>query len=129
MSIRIHLRRLLRSPAFLITAILVLGLGLGVNLILFSTAYALLWRPLNFPQPGRLVTLSGRSASGELRNGVTGQDAWVLRAQSAVVEEIGLTGQRRMASLFQGDEGIEMASAAVDSGYFRALGLDRKSVV
>src|ERR1035438_245043 len=123
MSIRIHLRRLLRSPAFLITAILVLGLGLGVNLILFSTAYALLWRPLNFPQPGRLVTLSGRSASGELRNGVTGQDAWVLRAQSAVVEEIGLTGQRRMASLFQGDEAIDMASAAVDSGYFRALGL------
>jgi putative ABC transport system permease protein len=123
MSIRIHLRRLLRSRVFLATAILVLGLGLGVNMILFNTAYALFWRPLNFPQPDRLVTVKGRAASGDLVSSITGQDAWTMRAQAAVLGDIGLTGQRRLVSLFQGDEAIDMASAAVDSGYFRVLGL------
>jgi putative ABC transport system permease protein len=123
MSIRIHLRRLLRSRVFLVTAILVLGLGLGVNLILFNTAYALLWRPLNFPQPERLVTLSGRSNAGDITTAITGQDAWTLRSNPAVVAEIGLTGQWQLVSLFQGDDSVDLVSAAVDSGYFRALGL------
>jgi predicted permease len=123
MSIRIHLRRLLRSRVFLVTAILVLGLGLGVNLILFNTAYALLWRPLNFPQPERLVTLSGRSNAGETGTALTGQDAWTLQSNPAVVAEIGLSGQWQLVSLFQGDDSVDLASAAVDSGYFRALGL------
>jgi putative ABC transport system permease protein len=123
MSIQIHLRRLLRSRGFLATAILVLGLGLGVNLILFNTAYALLWRPLSFPQPDRLVTLNGRSASGHLSGALSGHEAWTLRGQPAVVGEIGLTGQRRLVSLLLGDEAIDMTAAAVDSGYFRALGL------
>jgi predicted permease len=123
MSIQIHLRRLLRSRVFLATAILVLGLGLGVNLILFNAAYALLWRPLNFAQPDRLATLDGRRTSGEMNDTITGQDAWTLRGQSAVVGEVGLLRHRGLVSLFQGDEAIDMASAAVDSGYFRVLGL------
>jgi putative ABC transport system permease protein len=123
MSIQIHLRRLLRSRVFLATAILVLGLGLGVNMILFNTVYALLWRPLNFPQPDRLVTIKGRSASGDLASAVTGEDAWTVRAQTSIAGEIGLTGGRRLVSLLHEDEAIDMASAAVDSGYFRALGL------
>jgi hypothetical protein len=42
MGFRIHIRTLLRSRAFLTTAVLLLGVGLGVNLILFNTVYALL---------------------------------------------------------------------------------------
>ncbi|MDR3698645.1 MAG: ABC transporter permease [Candidatus Sulfopaludibacter sp.] len=114
---------MLRSRGFLVTAILVLGIGLGFNLILFNTAYALLWRPLHFPQPDRLVTLSGRSESGDLSSEITGRDAWIIRSEAAVVSGIGLTGRRRLISLFQGDEGIDMPSAAVDSDYFRVLGL------
>jgi len=53
------------SRAFVIAAILVLGLGLGVNVTLFNTACALLWRPLDFPNSNRLVTLSGRSQADE----------------------------------------------------------------
>ncbi len=123
MSIRIHLRRLLRSRGFLATAILVLGLGLGFNLILFNTTYALLWRPLQFPEPDRLVTINGRSNSGDLTNAVTGQEAWMLRSETGAVSLIGLTGRRRLVSLLQGDQGIDMPSAAVDSDYFRVLGL------
>jgi predicted permease len=123
MTFRIHLRRLLRSRVFLITAILVLGVGLGVNLILFNTAYALLWRPLNFPQPERLVTLSGQSNAGNVSNALTGQDAWTLRSEGTVVAEAGLLGGWGLVSLFHGDDNVDLTSAAVDSGYFRALRL------
>jgi len=123
MSIHIHLRRLLRSRVFLVTAILVLGLGLGVNLILFNTVYALLWRPLNFPEPGRLVTMSGRSAAGERSDITTGQDAWTLQQQTAVIQECGLVSSGSLVTLSNGDESVDMTSAAVNSGYFRALGL------
>ncbi len=123
MSIHILVRRLLRSPAFLVTAILVLGLGLGVNLTLFNTVYALLWRPLGFPQPDRLVTLYGRSAGGDLSKTITGQDAWTLREQAGVIAQVGLARGGGQVTLFNGNDSLELASAAVDSGYFKALGL------
>jgi putative ABC transport system permease protein len=118
MSVHVHVRRLLRSRVFLVTAVLVLGLGLGVNTILFNTVYALLWRPLNFPQPDRLVTVHGR-----LTETVTGQDAWILRQQTATIAQAGLETSVRRVTLLDGDEPLEMPSAAVDSGYLKALGL------
>ncbi len=123
MSVHIHLRRLLRSHVFLVTAILVLGLGLGVNMILFNTVYALLWRPLNFSEPDRLVTLSGRSAAGELSTLTTGEHAWTLQQQGAVIQEMGVISRGRLVTIFIGDESVDMTSAAVNSGYFKALGL------
>jgi len=118
MSVHIHLRRLLHSRVFLATAVLVLGLGLGVNMILFNTVYALLWRPLSFPQPDRLVTVHRR-----LSDTITGQDAWILREQTATIAQAGLETSARRVTLLDGDEPLEMPSAAVDSGYFKALGL------
>lgn len=123
MSIRICLRRLLRTRIFLVTSILVLGLGLGFNLVLFNTAYALLWRPLNFPQPDKLVTLLGRSAAGDLRSAITGQQAWTLRSESAVISHIGLAGRWRSVSIVERNDTIDLAAASVDSGYFDALRL------
>jgi putative ABC transport system permease protein len=123
MSLRIHLRRLLRSRVFLITAVLAMSLGLGANIILFNAAYALLWRPLGFDRPEHLVTLQGRSTAGNLQQQLTGRDASILRQQSTVVAETGLTRNGRLVALLSGDEALEMTSAVVNSGYFRALGL------
>ena len=123
MNLQIHVRRLLRSRAFVATAVLVLGLGLGANLILFNTAYALLWRPLRFHQPDRLVTIESRSAAGDLSHVVTGKDAWTVRGQTAEVAGVGLTGRRRLVSIIQGEDATDLASAQADAGYFRVLGL------
>jgi predicted permease len=123
MSLHIHVRRLLRSRVFLATAVIVLGLGLGVNLLLFNTVYALLWRPLNYPEPGRLVTVSGRSAGGELAHMITGQNAWTVQLQTAVVRETGLAQRGSLVTLAMERDTVDLRSAAVSSGYFRALGL------
>jgi len=60
------IRRLRRSPVFAATIILVLGLGIGVNTLVFTLTDAVLLRPLPYPNPDQLVWISpGMSAKTE----------------------------------------------------------------
>ncbi len=48
-------RRLLRSPIFTATTILTLALGVGATTAIFSLVWAVLFKPLPYPEPDRLA--------------------------------------------------------------------------
>ena len=55
--IRYAVRALLRTPAVSLTALLIMALGIGATTAIFSVANAVLFRPLPFADPGRLVEI------------------------------------------------------------------------
>ena len=57
-SLRYTFRLLFKSPGFTVTAILILGFGIGVNTAIFSLIDGVLLKPLPFPNPDRLVEIS-----------------------------------------------------------------------
>lgn len=62
------IRRLVRSPAFAVTAVVTLAIGIGANTAVFSAIYSVLLTPLPFPEPDRLVHISERDEDGFARS-------------------------------------------------------------
>jgi putative ABC transport system permease protein len=56
-DLRHAVRTLRRYPGFCAVVVLTLGLGIGINTATFSVVNAVLFRPLGFPEPDRLVAL------------------------------------------------------------------------
>jgi putative ABC transport system permease protein len=54
---RFALRGLLRAPGFTLVVLLTLGLGIGANTTMFGVAEAVLWRPMPYVMPERLVQI------------------------------------------------------------------------
>src|SRR5258708_19440873 len=57
-NLRHAARALARAPGFTATVVVTLALGIGANSAVFSAIYAVVLRPLPFPQPDQLVTLA-----------------------------------------------------------------------
>ena len=57
-DLRFALRQMRRSPGFAVTAVLILGLGIAANVIVFGVLDALMLRPINVPHPDRVMTLT-----------------------------------------------------------------------
>lgn len=56
-AIRYSLRRLARQPGFTATALSLIALCLGANLLVYAVLHALLLKPLPFAEPDRLFTV------------------------------------------------------------------------
>ena len=49
------LRRLFKSPAVALTAILAVGVAIGANALIFSVVNGIILKPLPYPEPAALV--------------------------------------------------------------------------
>ena len=84
---RFGVRMLTKNPAFSVIAILTLAIGIGANTAIFSVANAVLFRPLPYRDPSRLVTVMDTKASEKLD--------WLWTTQANFVE------WRRRADVFE----------------------------
>jgi predicted permease len=78
-DLRLSLRTLRRTPGFTVMAVLVMALGIGANVALFTIVRGVLLKPLPFQDPDRLVMLyeaslhDDKSSSNIVAGGIYGE--------------------------------------------------------
>jgi predicted permease len=81
-------RKLRKSPGFTITCLLTLSLGICANTAVFSTINTILFHPLPYRDPGRLVLISeSLPLQGSNDVGVSAQEYLDYRSQNSVFSE------------------------------------------
>ncbi len=97
-DLRWALRRLVREPGFALALVAILALGVGSATALFSVADAVVFRPLPFAHPDRLVWVDESTPEG---------DRFSVSLPNAL-------DWRRSSSAFSGLAAFELRNAALD---------------
>jgi predicted permease len=84
-DLRYGVRTLARTPGFSILAVLVMALGIGANVALFTVVHSVLLKPLPFPDQDRLVRVYEADAKGRFQDNIVAGGsfaAWKSQAKS-----------------------------------------------
>jgi predicted permease len=114
-----------RDPAFTVAALATLALGIGLNTAIFSVAYGVLWRPLPYPDPDRLVIVS---SAQQTEKGVRTFSTWApvtyegLRSGVTTLDH--LAAYASIDAQFTGrGEPLQVRALDVSPNFFATLGV------
>ena len=119
-DIRYAVRRLIKSPAFTIVALLTLALGIGANTAIFSVVHAVLLKPLPYHDPDNLLTVFHLSEGR--RTTMSGPNFYDVSKQSTTLADAAAYTRSRMILTGRG-EPVRLTGAQVSGPFFDVLGV------
>ncbi|HXB23846.1 MAG TPA: ABC transporter permease [Gemmatimonadaceae bacterium] len=123
-DVRVALRGFRRSPTFAVTAVLILGVGIGMTVAIWAVFNAVLLRPPPVSDPDRIVIARILDNSGnELAAGL--EDLVQMRQISRTLRAITAYDIRGAVNfpMTDGDRPLPLAGAQVDGQFFDVLGV------
>jgi predicted permease len=124
-DVRLALRLMWRDPAFTFTALATLALGIGLNTAIFSVAYGVLWRPLPYPDPDRLVIVQ---SAQQTETGVKTFSTWAPMSYEALRRNVNTLDHLAAyssinAQLTGRGEPLQVGALDVSPNFFATLGV------
>jgi len=121
-DLRFALQQLARYPAFAFTAVLVLSLGMGASVAIFSFVEATLLKPLPYEAPNRLVHATGSVAEFP-RGNLSYLDFLDWKKMNQVFQS--LDAFNDMGFGLKDSRGVQLVPGArVSAGFFNTLGVN-----
>ena len=121
-DIHFSLRQLIKSPAFTLTAVISLTLGIGSTTAVFSVVYAILMNPYPYAASDRMVHMTFRDrAEHENSFGLTGSQ-WQQIKTSPVLEDAFISDDWNL-TVTGHDLPEDVSAVYLNSGAFHYLGV------
>lgn len=121
-DIRFALRQLTKSRGFTVVSVLTLALGIGACTAIFSVVNGVLLRPLDYPQPERLMIVRETNLPQFPEFSVSPPNFIDWRKQAKSFDSIAAT-RGQSYNLTGNDEPIRVAGARVSTDFFRVYGV------
>ena len=123
-DIRVTLRAFRRSPAFPLTAIATLALGIGATTAIFTALSAVLLKPLPYPNPGDLYSLRTALTDGRVTTGLlSGGEIYRLNDPKLSIERAAAFQPGDLTLLAEDGTPSHVQVYGVSEGFFELFGL------
>ena len=122
-DVRYGARALIKNPAFTLTAVITLALGIGANTAIFSVVNELLLRPLPFGDAERIVMVWEISPGGRRQNNTSRANFQAWRERSTAFEGLAAFTDQRL-NLTGDGEPEEVSVQLATPELFQILGVE-----
>ncbi|MFC1762084.1 ABC transporter permease [Planctomycetota bacterium] len=121
-DIKYAIRSLRMKPGFTAVAILILALGIGANTALFSLIHAVIFSPLPFENPERLMIVQTTWTHSSGSSSVSGPDFLDWQSQNTVFDNLCALDMNFRLNLTGQDEPLALEGARVSTNFFDTMG-------
>ena len=119
-DIRYGTRMLFKNPGFTAVAVIALALGIGANTAIFSVINSVLLRPLNYPDPDRLVIFWEKTMQMDTSVSYPNYIDW--RDRNTVFDSV-MASRRESFNLTGSGEAERVNGRMVSASFFRTFGV------
>jgi putative ABC transport system permease protein len=119
-DLKFAFRQLLKNPGFTAVAVLTLALGIGATTAIFSMVYAVVLRPLPFPDSERLVAVWTQTPQFD-RLPMAAANHRDLKSRATVFEDIAILSRIANFNLTGDGEPERLAAARISANLFLLL--------